>query len=345
MNKTLKVGDIFAQPGETKWGPATWVELRDGTRVHLPVILINGKEDGPNVVLNAANHPIELVGYGAIQILTRRIDPSKLKGSIIAFPISNPLGMQFGEYTSPHDLVNMFVAYPGTKHGTITSRLANFIWENAAKNADVVIDLHENPKPCLQFTIVVHTGDDKVDMRTLELAEAVGLTVINEGGKGQSSYPLAGTRASDLAYHQVCLANRIPSFCAEFESGTDLTFREEDPSMRVAVKGIMNVLRKLEMIPGKIEPQTGIKVLKGDFESYGMTIADRGGVVNALVDVGVRLKKGTAIATILSPYGEVLETHEMPVDGYVWAWNMTIPPNFNWSVQSGDAVAYIFREK
>jgi predicted deacylase len=340
MKQALKVGEVSAEPGRRNHGPATWVELRDGSRVHLPVILLNGQDEGPRVVINCATHPTELVGYAAIQILTRQIDATKLKGSIIAFPISNPLGMQWGEYITPHDYVNMYVAYPGSKDGSITSRLANFIWENASKSADLVMDVHENVKPCLHFSYVAHCEDQKVENKALEAAKAFGLTIIRPKGE----FALAGMKPGDVEYVDALLANGVPAFTPELEAGTDLTMGEEWTSVRVAVRGMMNVLRKMEMIQGSPEPQTEVKVFSGNFAFYGMSIANRGGIVNRLVDVGVKLKKGTAIATVLNPYGEVIETLKIPVDGYLWGWNIGSPPNFNWSVQSGDSVAFIYQD-
>jgi predicted deacylase len=340
MKQVLKVGEVSAEAGQKKYGPATWVELRDGTRVHLPVILINGKQDGPRVVINACTHPTELVGYASVQVLTRKIDPSTLKGSIVAFPVSNPLGMQFGEYVTPHDYVNMFVAYPGSKEGSITSRLANFIWENASKNADLVMDVHENVRPCLHFSFVAFAKDKAVENRALELAKAFGVTIIRPKGE----FALAGMKPGDVEYVDACLSNGVPAFTPELEASTDLTMGEEWTSVRVGVRGLMNVLKKLEMISGAIEPQTEVKVFQGNFAFYGMTVANRGGIVNRLVDVGVKTKKGTPIATILNPYGEVVETIEMPVDGYAWGWNVGSPPNFNWTVQTGDSVAFIYQD-
>jgi len=340
MKQVLKVGDVSAEPGQKKYGPATWVELRDGTRVNLPVILINGENEGPKVVINCATHPTELVSFGAIQILTRKIDPKQLKGSIVAFPMSNPLGMQWGEYVSPHDYVNMYVAYPGSKDGSITSRLANFIWENASKSADLVMDAHENVKPCLHFSSVGYCKDKKVEAKTLEAAKAFGLTIIRPKG----GFALAGMKPGDVEYTDALLENGVPAFTPEFEAGTDLTLGEEWPSVRVAVRGFMNVLKKLEMIPGKIEPQTEVKVFQGNFAFYGMSVANRGGIVNRLVDVGVKLKKSTPIATVLNAYGETIETLAMPIDGYLWGWNIGSPPNFNWTVQSGDSVAFVYHE-
>ena len=340
MKQVLRVGDVSAEPGQKRYGPATWVELRDGTRVHLPVILLNGQLEGPKVVINCATHPTELVGYAAIQILTRRVDPKKLKGSIIVFPISNPLGMQWGEYVTPNDYVNMYVAYPGSKDGSITSRLANFIWENASKNADLVMDVHENVKPCLHFSFVGYCKDKKVEGKTLEAAKAFGLTIIRPKGE----FALAGMKQGDLEYTDALLMNGVPAFTPELEAGTDLTMGEEWPSVKVAVRGLENVLKELMMLPGTIEPQTDIKVFPGSFAFHGMAGANRGGIVNRLVDVGVKLRKGTPIATVLNPYGEIVETIEMPVNGYVWGWNIGSPPNFNWSVQSGDSVAFIYQD-
>jgi predicted deacylase len=316
------------------------VELKDGSRVHLPVILLNGRLEGPKVVINCATHPTELVGYAAVQILTRKIDPTQLKGSLIVFPISNPLGMQWSEYVAPHDYVNMYVAYPGSKDGSITSRLANFIWENASKNADLVMDVHENVKPCLHFSFVGYCKDEDVEAKALAAAKAFGLTIIRPKG----GFALAGMKPGDLEYTDALLENRVPAFTPELEAGTDLTMGEEWLSVRVAVRGLMNVLKHLGMVAGSVEPQTGVQVFPGNFAFYGMAVANRGGVVNRLVDVGVKLRKGTPIATVLNPYGEIIETIQMPVDGYVWGWNIGSPPNFNWSVQTGDSVAFIYQD-
>jgi len=340
MKRVLKVGEVSAEPGQKNYGPATWVELRDGSRVHLPVILVNGQGEGPKVVINCATHPTELVGYAAIQILTRKINPAKLNGSIIAFPISNPLGMQWGEYVTPHDYVNMYVAYPGSKDGSITSRLANFIWENASKSADLVMDVHENVKPCLHFSFVAYCKDKMVENKALEAAKAFGLTIIRPKGE----FALAGMKAGDVEYIDALLANGVPAFTPELEAGTDLTMGEEWTSVRVAVRGMMNVLKKLQMIQGTPEPQTEVRVFSGSYAFYGMSVANRGGIVNRLVDVGIKLKKDTPIATVMNPYGEVIETLRIPVDGYLWGWNIGSPPNFNWSVQSGDSVAFIFED-
>jgi predicted deacylase len=305
--------------------------------------LVNGKADGPTVVLNGATHPVELAGIGVTQIVTRkRLDPLRLSGRVVAFPVTNPFGYQFGEYISPHDSLNMMVAYPGSKDGSVTSRFANFIWEHAAKNADLVIDLHENVKPALQFILLGKSDDSIVESKALSLAKAFGLTIARPGKEELS---LIGMRPGDLGYYQLCMANGIPSFMPELESSTDIEFNEQYNAVRVGVRGVMNCLKKLGMISGNIEPQSDTKVLQGSFAFYQTIPANRGGIVNRLAEIGVKIPKGAPIANVTNSYGEVIETLTMPVDGCLFGWNLGAPPYYNWGVHSGDGVAYVYVEE
>jgi predicted deacylase len=343
MAKSIRVGEISAELGETRWGPGTWVELRDGTRVGLPVIVVNGRESGPKVVLCGATHSTELSGTATIQALVRKkIDPSRLKGSIVAFPTANPLGMQFGGYTSPHDGANLAVSYPGSVDGTITSRIAHFIWNEASLGADLIMDLHENVSPCLMFTLVGSCQNKEVERRTVGLADAFGLTVIRTAPVDLGT---PGMKAGDLYWAELGMANGIPGLTVELEGKFESRFDENQPVVRIGIRGVMNTLRSLGMIQGKIEPQTETPVLKGNFMSYGVVRANKGGLVNRFVEAGTKLRKGTRIAEVINPYGDVVEAIEMPTDGYIWAWTIIGPDNPNWCVQAGSPVAYLFSER
>jgi predicted deacylase len=98
------------------------------------------------------------------------------------------------------------------------------------------------------------------------------------------------------------------------------------------------------MIQEKIEPQTETLVLKGEFTAKGSIRASRSGLVNRVVETGVKLRKGTKIAEVINPYGEAIESIEMPFDGYIWAWTIIGPDGPNWCVQAGSPIAYLFSE-
>ena len=343
MAKTVSVGEVSAKEGETKWGPAAWVEARDSTRVGLPVIIVNGAKDGPKVVLCGATHPTELSGTAVIHDLTRnKLNPAELKGTIIAFPIANPLAMQFGRYVSPHDGANLAVSYPGSKNGSITSRIASFIWNEATLGADLIMDLPENVSPCLLFSLVGTCKDKQVERRTLQLAEAFGLTVIRTGGADLGT---PGTKGGDLYWAEEGMASGIPGFTVELEGSFESRFDGSQPTVQIGVRGVMNTLKTLGMIEGRLESQDRTLVLEGEYSAWGSIRANRGGLVNRFVDTGVRLRKGTRIAEVINPYGEVVETIRMPIDGFIWAWTIIGPDNPNWCVQAGSTIAYIFYAK
>ena len=143
------------------------------------------------------------------------------------------------------------------------------------------------------------------------------------------------------SYVEECMENGIAAFCPEFEGAYDLKFSDET-TIEVAVRGLMNTLKHMGMISGKLEKQKGILVLgdaKAKYTFRGMTKANRGGIVHRLVDTGVELSEGTPIAEIYNSYGDVLETIKMPMDGYVWGWTVR-----DWMVQEGGTVSFIFTE-
>ena len=148
--------------------------------------------------------------------------------------------------------------------------------------------------------------------------------------------------AGARSYSRVCLDHGIPAITPEFEGAYDLKFSNE-PTIEVAVRGLLNVLKHMGMISGKVEKQKEVLVLgdaKPNYTFQGMTKANRGGIVHRLVDTGVKLKKGTSIAEIYNSYGDVLETIKMPMDGYVWGWTVR-----DWMVQEGGTISFIFTEK
>jgi predicted deacylase len=342
LNSKITLGELTAPPSQTTMGIATYVELRDGSKVGLPAIIVNGKDRGPRVVVTAATHPTELIGVAAVQVLAKILKPEKIRGTLIMFPVSNPLGMQFGEYTSPHDGVNMSTAYPGDKSGSPSYRLANFIWSEAVQDADLVMDFHENAKPCLSFSIVGYSEDLRIEEKTLELAKSFGLTVIRSG---KAKFTLPGVKPTDKSLADFCLSEGIAAFTPEFEGGPELwTFRNEG-SVAVAVRGVLNVLKRLKIIDGKVEPQSGIKVMEGNFEAWGIAHSNRAGFVDRLVETGAKIRKGEAIARILDPFGIEREKVLMPVEGYLWGWTAAGGSNRrHLAVHAGGNVAYVFKE-
>ncbi len=101
MVKILNVGTVQAAKGELATGTIRGIELSCGTWVDIPIILVNGMEDGPTLLVTSTEHGDEIQGIEVIRQITRhRVDPKTLRGCIIAIPVANPLAFMHHLYTS-----------------------------------------------------------------------------------------------------------------------------------------------------------------------------------------------------------------------------------------------------
>ena len=96
---TKESWDLHA--GETALGP-----------VRIPVTIINGREERPQLVVTAACHPMELTGVMATIRLAREINPGELAGALLIVHVQNILGFQSKQgHVSPLDGINMSRAF------------------------------------------------------------------------------------------------------------------------------------------------------------------------------------------------------------------------------------------
>ena len=56
MPKKIQIGDVTANKGEFKKGYMKGVELANSMSVDIPVIVINGAEEGPTLLLTSTEH-------------------------------------------------------------------------------------------------------------------------------------------------------------------------------------------------------------------------------------------------------------------------------------------------
>jgi predicted deacylase len=274
-------------------------------------------------------HGIEIAGVEVIRRVTRElVDPKKLKGRVIAVPIQNPLAVRDHNMITPRDGLNMNRLFPGDKMDSITGRMAEVLFKEVTLKGDVVIDIHCNTPPAVCW-VTLHAGDDAAGNRSREIAAAFGVTVIDAGPAAAWGNLGAGRgMMADIATH-----HEKPAFIVELEA---FTFPE--PMVKAGVRGILNVMRKLGMIEGALEAQTDVPVIKETLNKVKPLRATRGGFVHHLAEVGSTVKKGQDIAILRDPFGDIVETIQSPVDGYLVAYPRMLG---NQSAATGDLVAMV----
>ena len=339
MRETLNVGPISASSGAIATGLIAFGELADGvTRLQIPVVIINGAEDGPIVYLHAGSHGQE-TNYSTSMVsrLVAETNPRELRGAVIAVPLANMLAHQFASRIPPHYAAREGVPFPGDLHklwpgdarGSMTQRIAHLLWSEIVTQCDCAIDLHAVGEPGMAFAFMYRGGrHDALGTpaweRSLEMARAFGLTLVT-------------TAPNPLTLAGACLDAGKPAFMVEMTKARTL----DDGVVSGALRGTRNVLVHLGLLDGAIEPQREFLIVPGVRPAMPTLRANRGGFIRFDVECGVFVRASTIIARISDVFGRELEAIAMPSDGYV----MTFPP-LSWvgnqSVATGDLVADIF---
>jgi len=140
-NKPFKFENISIAAGEHKTIDLSIGQLYTHTPVIMPVHVFNGKYSGPVMFVAAAIHGDELNGIEIIQRLLRLPSLKRIRGTLIAIPIVNVLSVVHQSRYLP-DRRDLNRSFPGSRKGSLASRMANKFMTKVVKHCDFGIDLH-----------------------------------------------------------------------------------------------------------------------------------------------------------------------------------------------------------
>ena len=274
-----------------------------GQPILIPVIVIQGKTNGPTLGLTAAIHGNELNGIAIIHELIPSVDTNILKGRIIAIPGINAMSLQMDErrFIDGEDLNRNF---PGKEHGSESEQYVFKIKERILPAFDFNIDMHT-----ASFGRVnsMYARADSVNDTILKLAELQNPDIILQS-KGPSFGTAISTSTETLRAEVSQLG--IPSITVEY--GNPQVYQND--MIERGVKGIFNTLKWLNMYDGPIE--NGIVQPTYCKKSYWIYL-DEGGFLDVVVELNQRLKKGEKIAIVKNAFGEITKEYYAPEDGVV----------------------------
>lgn len=321
----MKIGTAQSKPGETSSGWLEVTELPTGTVERLPVNITAGEEEGPTLWVTGALHGNEVTGIGAAQDFVTDDLTEELHGTVVSIPILNPAGVRRDErnsYYHDEDPNRYFPYQVGerTSPPQVQELIDERIFAHLERTADALISLHEGWINEAVFTIVerIRYGADRsreeaeaLAARTMQLAEAFDLPVVRE-------YDIDVQEEYNLQRSFECAAMNaagIPAITPELGSPHII----EEEYLDAAVRGIHNVMRELEMLPGDPVPNDRIPESPVDFpvKRVDGPATYVPGIVRHRVDVNDVVEAGDAIADIVTPHGEVKTTIETRKDGYI----------------------------
>ncbi|MGB3342949.1 MAG: succinylglutamate desuccinylase/aspartoacylase family protein [Aequorivita sp.] len=300
--------------GESRTVDFSIAKLYTSTKVEIPIIIERSKNPGPTVLITAALHGDEINGVEIVrQLIARKLNKPK-RGTIMCIPILNVFGFLNGDRHFPdgRDLNRVF---PGTKSGSLASRVAFQFTKKVLPHADYCLDFHTGGASRFNAAQVrIRPGDEKL----LELAK-----IFNAPFTIYSN-------TIEKSYRNTCLKMGIPTLL--FEGGKS---RESNKHIvKEGVDGILRFLDHLDMLGPKIvAPQAHSKTVI--IEKSKWIRAHRSGLLHVKIDCNKHVEKGEFLATITDPYGKMRFKVLSPNEGYI------ININQSPIVNQGDAIFHI----
>ena len=268
-------------------GQRTTVELPAASlyshaSVAIPVRIVCGRHPGPTLFVSAAVHGDEINGIEIIRRLLQLPLLKQLRGTLLAIPIVNVYGFISRSRYLP-DRRDLNRAFPGSPRGSLTARLADlFVTEIVAKS-HYGIDIHSG---AIHRENLPHIRANLDDAQTAALARAFNVPL------------LLNADARDGSLREHAAENGVPLIV--YEAGEALRFDER--AVRAGVKGIVSVLRELDMLPvGRWQRRDAQAVVA---RSSTWVRAPESGILTEAIPLGTRLNKGDRAAVITDPFGQ-----------------------------------------
>jgi predicted deacylase len=311
--ETLRVGGVTAHPGEEKSGFIGVPAGTDGPEVQIPISIINGITEGPVLALTAGIHGYEYPPIIALQRLRKQLEPSQLSGAVILVHVVNvPSFLKRTTYYNPYDWKNQNRAFPGKINGSMTERIAYQISKEVIDQCDVLIDNHcgDSNEDLTTYLYCTEIGEPRTDERTRALAENYGFKMIIHQ-KVKATEPGASWCANSALF------KGKPALTVECGK----LGRTDEEYVDSIINGSCNILKLLQMIPGK--PERIFDPVWVEKTTY--VRSEHEGLFYPLVRGGQHVQRGEMVGYLTDFFGNIIQKAFAPHEGIVM-YIISTPP-------------------
>lgn len=301
------------RPGERKTVDIPLAPLVTNMDLAMSANVVVGRRKGPTLLISAAIHGDEINGVEIIRRLMRHPALNQLRGTLIAIPVVNVHGFLHQTRYLP-DGRDLNRSFPGSSKGSLAGRVADKFVNLILSRCDYALDLHTGARHRSNLPQI------RVDL-TNEASKALGMAF--------GTPVLMHSRLRDGSLREEAAGRGIPFLL--YEGGESLRFDEF--SIRVGVRGIMNVMRHLGMlresrrkrpVPEPFIPKRSTWVR-----------ANTSGIMRSLTNIGHRVSTGDLLGVIGDPLGTQETSLHSPEDGIIIG-KLNLP-----LVSEGDALFHI----
>ena len=298
-NEPVELRGEVVNLGESKLIKFAIDRLPTGTLIEIPVYVFNGKEKGPTMLVQGGLHGDET---NSIEIIRRMLENKYFdikRGCVIVVPLLSVFGfLNFSRDLHGKDINRSF---PGSKTGSLASRIAYFHMREIVKNIDFGIDFHTGGAQRSNYPQIRYTEESAESKILAEIFNA------------PFQFP---SRLIQKSFRKETYKYKIPIIV--YEGGETLRFNEL--AIEEGIKGVLRVLKHFKMISDnpmkEKENRDTICLVKRRWIR-----AKIAGLFNSIVHNGDPIEKGQILGSITDTYGETSVKVIAPNDGYIIAIN------------------------
>lgn len=274
-----------------------WITLAAnglGQPESIPVMVARGGKAGPTVGLTAALHGNELNGIPVVHRLFDRIDCKTLRGTIVALPVVNVVGLHAlrRRFVERFDLNHRF---PGTPEGNVADVYVHRLMNRIIKHFDALLDLH-TASFGRENTLYVRA--DMSETRTARMAYLQRPQIIVHNP------PADGTLRGAAA------ALGIPAITVEIGDAN----RFQERYIKRTLLGVRAVLMELGLIPKRPLAEGPAPLI---CRSSHWVYSDGGGLQTVVPQLGEMVAHGEILARRVNIFGDLLAEIRSPNAGVV----------------------------
>jgi predicted deacylase len=212
----------------------------------------------------------------------------------------------------------------------MNSKICHFAFE-IAKKADYAITFHtlSHASVALPFSHISEVADSQINENMRLMAEAFGITCGRQEWSGQPWY---------AGFSAIAACHGLPTILVELQSQYVCSRAE----VEVGIRGVLNVMKSLNMIDGEIEQQQAVPVIRKENLKWTNVEYQRGGFLRPIAELGEKVKQGQEIAIFVDALGSKVASVTSPANGYVMAYSASFAKPV---VKEGGWLAIVFAEE
>lgn len=298
-SQVLEIGSAKAAPGEVGHGHLKVGELAMNAELLVPVLIVNGAQDGPVLWLNGAVHGDELNAFMATRNICRSVKADELAGGLVCTPVCNPLAVQWRNKINPYDFLDLDQQFPGKPDGQYSQRVAHILFSEVRSVANALVSFHTvatsfEAEPYAVYKLAPGMPKaicDKVEALAMAFGARATCRVDLSSATGEIPGGVAG--ALDIN----CSLVGIPAFMAEVGSGG----RFQPDAIATAEAGIRRVMAHLG-ISGPADAPPADRIL---IEKRGFLYSDFAGFLDLRVRSGATVPEDGTMGSVIDLFSEL----------------------------------------